>query len=136
MQRFPSLKKNAEYQSVYKNGRSFATGRLVMYIAENGRGHNRLGISVSKKVGNSVVRHTFCRKIREIFRLQNNRTKTGYDIIIVARNAAKDASYHSLNRDYEKLLLRHNIIVSEASPEESPDGAAGGDSNMELKWIL
>ena len=110
MQRFPSIKKNAEYQNVYQNGRSQATGLVVMYVMENGRDHSRLGISVSKKIGNSVVRHTFCRKIREIFRLNNHRTKTGFDIIIIARNPAKDAPYERLNKDYQKLLKRHNIV--------------------------
>ena len=110
MQRFPSIKKNAEYQNVYKSGRSQATGLVVMYVMENSRDHNRLGISVSKRIGNSVVRHTFCRKIREIFRLNNHRTKTGFDIIIIARNPAKNAPYERLDRDYLKLLERHNIM--------------------------
>ena len=112
MKRFPSLRKNTEYQAVYKNGRSLATGLMVMYVLKTDGDGLRLGISVSKKVGNSVVRHTFSRKIREIFRLNKYRTKTGYDIIIVARNPAKEASYHSLERDYLKLLTRHNIILS------------------------
>lgn len=112
MKRFPSLRKNTEYQAVYKNGRSLATGLMVMYVLKTDGNGLRLGISVSKKVGNSVVRHTFSRKIREIFRLNKYRTKTGHDIIIVARNPAKEASYHSLERDYLKLLTRHNIILS------------------------
>ena len=83
-----------------------------MYIFPNETEKNRIGISVSKKVGNSVIRHRFSRKIREIFRLNKYRTKTGYDIIIVARNPAKEASYKSLERDYVKLLSRHDIILS------------------------
>lgn len=112
MNRFPSIRKNTEYQAVYKAGHSSATGLLVMYVMENGRDISRLGISISKKVGNSVIRHRFSRKIREIFRLNKYRTKTGYDIIIVARNPAKEASYKSLEKDYVKLLSRHDIILS------------------------
>ena len=108
------MRKNAQYQAVYKGGRSLATGLIVMYVRENDRDDARLGISVSKKTGNSVVRHTFCRKIREIFRLHRDRTKTGYDIVIVARNPARDADYGRLDRDYEKLLLRHNIFTEES----------------------
>ena len=52
-----SLKKNKDFQVVYKNGKSYANRYLVLYIRENGMDKNRLGISVSKKVGNIVVRH-------------------------------------------------------------------------------
>ncbi|MCD8067703.1 MAG: ribonuclease P protein component, partial [Lachnospiraceae bacterium] len=56
MQFTESLKKNGDFLKVYKNGRSYGNRYLVMYVLENGTGRNRLGISVSKKVGNSVVR--------------------------------------------------------------------------------
>ena len=83
---------------------------MVMYALPNGRTENRLGISVSKRVGNSVVRHTFARRIREIFRLNKYKTIQGYDIIIVARNRQSgEVSYQQLNRDYEKLLARLHI---------------------------
>ena len=65
-----SLKKNKDFQVVYKNGKSYANRYLVLYIRENGMDKNRLGISVSKKVGNSVVRHHLTRLIRESYRLQ------------------------------------------------------------------
>ena len=108
----PSLLKLIKNQNVYNKGRSRANSYLVMYVLKNEQDRNRIGISVSKKVGNSVIRHRFSRKIREIFRLNKYRTKTGYDIIIVARNPAKEASYKSLERDYVKLLSRHDIILS------------------------
>ena len=69
MKNFPSLKSNSDFQRVYKNGKSYANKTLVMYVYRNELSYNRIGISVSKKNGNSVVRHTFARKIREIFRL-------------------------------------------------------------------
>ena len=52
-----SLKKNRDFQNVYKKGKSYANRYLVMYVLENDTDRNRLGISVSKKVGNSVIRH-------------------------------------------------------------------------------
>ena len=64
-----SLKKNHQFQFVYRNGRSYANKYLVMYIKENGTDRNRIGISVSKKVGNSVVRHRVTRLVRESYRL-------------------------------------------------------------------
>ena len=63
-----SLKKYPEFQAVYKNGRTFANRYLVMYVKENGTKRNRIGISVSKKVGNSVVRHRMTRLVRESFK--------------------------------------------------------------------
>ena len=101
-----------------------------MYVMENGRNHNRLGISVSKKIGNSVVRHTFCRKIREIFRLKKDRTRTGFDIIIIARNPARDALYECLDRDYEKLLKRHGMMLL---PQETAETGDASVRNEELK---
>ena len=69
MKNFPSLRSNTDFQKVYKNGKSYANKALVMYVYKNELTYNRIGISVSKKNGNSVVRHTFVRKLREIFRL-------------------------------------------------------------------
>lgn len=109
MKRFPSIKKNSEYRKIYKNGKSRAAGSLIMYVADNETDANRLGISVSKKVGNSVVRHTFCRKMREIFRLNDYRTVQGKDIIVVARSMAGRASYEKLEKNYLRLLQDHNI---------------------------
>ena len=112
MKRPPSIKKNSEYRSIYNTVKGKANGVLVMYVKDNVTDHNRLGISVSKKVGNSVIRHTFCRKIREIFRLNNFQTVQGKDIIVTARSRAGRASYDKLERDYLKLLEDHGIKVN------------------------
>ena len=64
-----SIKKNEEFREIYNQGKSYANKYLVMYIYENGTQNNRIGISVSKKVGNSVVRHRLTRLIRESYRL-------------------------------------------------------------------
>ena len=69
MKNINSIKKNEELQKIYRTGKSYANKYLVMYLLENGMGENRLGISVSKKVGNSVVRHRITRLIRESHRL-------------------------------------------------------------------
>ena len=91
-----SLKKNKDFQVVYKNGKSYANRYLVLYIRENGMDKNRLGISVSKKVGNSVVRHHLTRLIRESYRLQEEHFQCGFDLVVIARAGAKERSYHSL----------------------------------------
>ena len=85
-----SLKKTADFRNVYKNGKSYANKYLVMYIMENNRTENRLGISVSKKVGNSVVRHRITRLIRESYRLHENIFNSGLDIVVIARICAAE----------------------------------------------
>ena len=112
MKRFPSIKKNSEYREIYNTGRSKACGVLVMYVKDNELEHNRLGISASKRIGNSVVRHTFCRKIREIFRINNNQTVQGKDIIVVARGQAGKVSYSKIESDYIKLLSDHKLKLN------------------------
>ncbi|ETP71410.1 ribonuclease P protein component [Lachnospiraceae bacterium JC7] len=111
MKRFPSIKKNKDFQIAYKNGKSHATGALVMYVMENGLQYNRIGISCSKKVGNSVVRHTFARKLREIFRLNDIKVKKGIDIIVVIRFKANFCDYKQLDLQYNNLLDRHHILI-------------------------
>ena len=105
-----SLKNNKDFQLVYKCGKSYANKYLVMYIKENNTRKNRLGISVSKKVGNSIVRHRLTRLIRESYRLQEDRFRCGIDIVVIARIGAKDRTY----KDIESALLHlgrlHEII--------------------------
>ena len=108
MKNFPSLKSNTDFQRVYKNGKSYANKTLVMYVLENKLYYNRIGISVSKKNGNSVVRHTFVRKIREIFRL-NKIEKKGLDIVVVVRVDADVEDYHKLESAYLHLLKSHRL---------------------------
>ena len=76
---------------------------LVLYVCGNGLGRNRIGISVSKKVGNSVVRHRITRLIRESYRLHEQMFNSGLDMAVVARQAARDADYHRI--EYALLQL-------------------------------
>ena len=87
-----SLKRNADFQNVYKNGKSYANRHLVLYVLDNQTGHNRLGISVSKKVGNSVARHRVTRLIRESYRLHEDMFNSGLDMVVVTRKNAVNCS--------------------------------------------
>ena len=112
-----SLKKNRDFQIVYKKGKSFANKYLVMYVLKNNdrlnkEEMNRLGISVSKKVGNSVVRHRLTRLIRESYRLQESRFQRGLDIVVICRASAKGKSYNELESALIHLGKIHNIIDS------------------------
>ena len=81
---------------MYKNGKSYANKFLVMYVLENHTVENRLGISVSKKVGNSIVRHRITRLIRESYRLNKEKFQQGYDIVVIARATSKDRTYQEI----------------------------------------
>ena len=96
MQRSESLKKNQDFQKVYRNGTSKGNRYLVMYVLKNQYMKNRLGISVSKKVGNSVVRHRLTRLIRESYRLNEAEFENSLDIVVVARPQAKDRTYQEI----------------------------------------
>lgn len=105
-----SLKKNKDFQTVYNNGISYANKYLVMYVMENHTKKNRLGISVSKKVGNSVVRHRLTRLIRESYRLQEDKFRCGLDIIVIARIGAKEKNYKEIVSALLHLGHLHEII--------------------------
>ena len=105
-----SLKKNRDFQKVYRLGKSYANKYLVMYILENHTERNRIGISVSKKVGNSVIRHHLTRLIREGYRLQEDMFNSGLDIVVIARGTARDASFHQISSALKHLGGLHKII--------------------------
>ena len=110
MRKFPSIKKGVDFQAVYRAGKSYANKELVMYVKRTEFPGQRIGISVSKKVGNSVVRHRVTRLIRECFRLNQEQLTTGLDIVVVARVAAATANYKNMERAYLHLCGLHNIM--------------------------
>lgn len=106
-----SLKKNRDFQTVYKKGRSLANSYLVMYVLKNETMRNRLGISVSKKVGNSVVRHHLTRLVRESYRLSEEYFQRGYDIVVIVRTSAKEKNYHEIESALIHLGKLHKIYI-------------------------
>ena len=105
-----SLKKTDEFRKVYTNGKSYADRNIVVYVWKNGSDRNHLGISVSKKVGNSIVRHRFCRLIREIYRLHENIFNSGLDIVVIARNSASAITCQETESALLHLAKLHHII--------------------------
>ena len=104
-----SLKKNSDFQRVYRKGKSRANRQFVMLILPNDSEGNRIGISVSKKVGNSVKRHRIARLVRESFRLNEDRIRKGYDIVVVARKPAADSDYAQVSQSLIHLAGLHRI---------------------------
>ena len=105
------LKKNSDFTKVYKEGRSKANRYLVMYVRENGSDINRLGVSVSKKVGNSVYRHYFKRCVKETYRLHEKMFNSGLDIVVLARQGAKGIRYKDIENAFLHLMRIHKVCL-------------------------
>lgn len=116
-----SLKKNNDFRNVYRNGRSRSNRTLVLYRLENQTDRNRFGISVSKKVGNSVVRHRIARLLRESYRLHENEFERGYDLVVIARSPAKDASYWEIEKSLLYLASRQGVTRKRIQDEKNSD---------------
>lgn len=109
-----SIKNNRDFLKIYRTGKSCANRYLVMYLASaQERCTGRIGISVSKKVGNSVVRHRIKRLIKESYRLNESRFLKGYDLVIVARKDAKGKGYSEIESALLHLARLHKILLKE-----------------------
>lgn len=112
MSKIITLKNSREFGSVYNTKDSAANKYLVMYLRANSLSYNRLGISVSKKVGNSVVRHRVTRLIREAYRLNRDYIIEGYDIVFVARAGTKDRKYHEIESAMNHLFRLKGLHIN------------------------
>lgn len=118
---FETLRKNSDFKNVYNARHSYANKYIVMYIFENGTDTNRLGVSVSKKVGNSIVRHRLARLIREAFRLNVKDIRSGLDIVIVARAGLKEKGYKETESAMIHLFKLHKIYKEEMHDKKNSD---------------
>lgn len=120
------LKKNFEFKLVYRRGKSVANELLVMYMFKNKRNkdnekipYNRLGVSVSKKVGNSVVRSRSKRLISESFRLNYDCMLKGYDFIFIARNSIVGKNYFDVEKSMMNLIKKAGLYNNEETTNKS-----------------
>ena len=120
------LKKNFEFKFVYRRGKSVANELLVMYMFKNKRNkdkenlpYNRLGVSVSKKVGNSVIRSRSKRLISESFRLNYDCILKGYDFIFIARNSIVGKNYFDVEKSMMNLIKKAGLYNNEETTNKS-----------------
>lgn len=106
MSKIVTIKKNHEFRRLYAKGASAVSPWLVIYCRKNTLGFNRLGITVSTKLGCAVVRNRIRRRLREIYRLGAEKLSCGYDIVVVARARAVNAPYKELETAFFRLAAK------------------------------
>lgn len=100
-----ALSENHRFRALYRRGKSKAGRFIVVYTMKNRSGGvNRLGITVSKKLGNAVTRNRIRRRIKEAYRINETNFKNGYDIVIVARHGGENAQFSALEGEIKKLF--------------------------------
>ena len=107
-----SLKLNHIFRRLYAAG-GHGNKYLVLYARKTRLGENRVGVTVSKKLGKAVVRNRVRRRLREVYRLHESRFLPGWDIVVVARGRAVDASFSDLTRAYLSLAQKSGILREE-----------------------
>ena len=107
-----SLKLNHIFRRLYHTN-GFADGYLVLYARKNRTDTNRVGITVSKKLGKAHVRNRTRRRIREVYRLNEDKFLRGWDIVVVARSRTAEAPFDQLTRAYLALAKKAGILVPE-----------------------
>lgn len=107
------LKKDTDFRKVYKHGKSFANKYLVVYILKNNLNINRVGFSVSKKVGKSIVRSRVRRLLKESYRLScDGNIESGYDLIFIARIPCNESDYKTINKSIINVIKKSKISNS------------------------
>ena len=106
------LKKSRDFSRVYREGKSKSNALMVLYACPNGTDRNRLGIVVSKKVGNSVVRHRLKRLVRENYRLNEGCYSRGSDLVVVMRRGSDRADFYAIEASLNQLSRNLGLLVS------------------------
>lgn len=110
MKKTVTIKENRTFRRIYNRGKSAVTPFLVLYCRPNGQDHNRLGVTVSTKLGGAVVRNRARRRLREVFRLARPDLKQGYDVILVARGRSVNGPYQKLTAAFYKACGQVGLL--------------------------
>ena len=108
-----TVKQNGDFRRIYRRGRSAVAGGVVVYCLKNRAGGSRLGVTVSKKLGHAVVRNRVRRRIRELYRLNRDKMRSGWDVIIVGRSRSISGSFQKMTEAYLDCLRRLSLLREE-----------------------
>ena len=110
MKKTVSIKENRTFRRIYQKGKSAVTPYLVLYCRPNGQDHNRLGATVSTKLGCAVVRNRARRRLREVYRLAQKDMRQGYDVVLVARGRSVGGPYQKLTAAFYKACGQLGLL--------------------------
>ena len=111
MKKTVTIKQNHEFRRLYNKGKSAVTPSMVVYCRKGRLPHNRLGITVSTKLGCAVKRNRARRRLRELFRLAQPCLKQGYDVVIVARTRAVTIPHKKLQADFDRAMVELQLTL-------------------------
>ena len=114
-----TLKENYEFRRLYQKGASAVGGCMVIYCRRNRLGRNRLGITVSVKIGNAVKRNRARRRLREVCRLNSPCLCQGWDMVLVARGRTLTAPWKELNDTFLRLCKKLELLQDRQGPQNT-----------------
>ena len=109
MKKAVTLKENRDFKRIYAKGKSAVSPAMVIYCRKNRLDHNRLGITVSTKLGGAVVRNRCRRRLREVFRLNSAHLKKGYDFGLVARSRAENGNFAAMEDSFRHMCRKLGV---------------------------
>lgn len=105
-----SLRENKQFKFLYNRGRNFVYPNFIIYAKENKKPFNRIGITVSKKIGDAVKRNRAKRVLKEAYRLIETEVATGYDFVFVARSKTPFVSMNIIKRDMQNAFKKNGLL--------------------------
>ena len=104
------LRKNMEFKTVYSVGKKFWNRNFILYIRKNNKDETRAGFTITKKHGNAVVRNKIRRRMKEVYRLNFNNLKVGYDLVFIPKINIKNISYSELENSMIHIMKIAKVL--------------------------